>query len=272
MRKYVLYHAHCPDGFGAAYAAWKVYGKDAIYLPVNHHQAMPELRQNSEVFLLDFCYPQADLKKLAQTMQSVVILDHHQSAEKDLSTLDLSQYPNLSVTFDMQKSGAVLAWEYFHPNQEVPELLYYIQDKDLWRFVLPQSKEVSAALRSYEMDFNLWDKFELERLKTEGKALLRYQNQMVERLCQNARFINLGGYEVPAVNSSVLQSEIGNQLCKLYPEAKFAVAYFDTSENRHFSLRSIGEFNVAEVAKKFGGGGHPNAAGFAQKQVPFVAP
>lgn len=35
-----------------------------------------------------------------------------------------------------------------------------------------------------------------------------------------------------------------------------------------FSLRSRGDIDVSEIAKKFGGGGHKNAAGFQLKTLP----
>jgi oligoribonuclease NrnB/cAMP/cGMP phosphodiesterase (DHH superfamily) len=261
MKTYILYHAQCPDGFGAAYAAWKVLGDKAEYLPVQHQQPAPELKHKSQVYMVDFCYPQATILDYVQKMKQVTILDHHQSAEADLAAIDLAVYPNLSVTFDMQKSGAVLAWEHFH-DTPVPEMLQYIQDKDLWKFDLPFSKEFSAGLRGYDLDFKLWDSMSPLKLIEEGKILLRYQNQLVQKICKNMRFTKVAGYEVPTVNSSTLQSEIGNQLCQMYPNHPFAVVYFDATDKRFHSLRSIGDFDVSEIAAQFGGGGHRNASGF----------
>ncbi|MDP3012705.1 MAG: DHHA1 domain-containing protein, partial [Candidatus Subteraquimicrobiales bacterium] len=36
-----------------------------------------------------------------------------------------------------------------------------------------------------------------------------------------------------------------------------------SDETIKVSLRSKGDFNVIKIAEKFGGGGHPNAAGFS---------
>lgn len=265
MTTYILYHDNCPDGFGAAFAAWKKLGDSAKYLPVNHSQPVPDLKNNSEVYLVDFCYPKETLLGIVKQMKKVTVLDHHKTAEADLQQIDLQKYPSLAVTFDMDKSGAVLAWEHFH-YQAVPELLYYIQDKDLWRFELPHSKEFSAALRSYEMDFQLWDGLAVQDLIREGQILLRYQDQLVNKLCSEARVVELNGYQVPVVNSGILQSEIGNSLCKQFPQSPFAVVYYDSESERRYSLRSIGEFDVSAVAKTFGGGGHKNASGFSMKK------
>ena len=44
---------------------------------------------------------------------------------------------------------------------------------------------------------------------------------------------------------------------------EFGACYFEVEQNRfQYSLRSRGDFDVSEIAKKFGGGGHKNAAGF----------
>lgn len=261
---YILYHADCPDGFGAAYSAWKHFGKKATYLPVQHNQTPPELRADATIYLVDFCYPKDILLAMAGKAKKVQVIDHHISAQKDLTDLPTQDYPHLHVHFDMEKSGAVLTWEHFHPQIPVPEFLHYIQDKDLWKFKLPLSKEFSASLRCYEMDFEIWDALvgKVQELCQEGIVLMRYQTQLVNKLCNNYFITEVAGYKVPTVNSGVLQSEIGNQLCNLYPKSAFSVVYFETEGKRIHSLRSVGEFDVSLIAKQFGGGGHKNAAGF----------
>jgi len=263
---YILYHADCPDGFGAAYTAWKHFGAKATYLPVQHSQPVPDIKPNADIYFVDFCYPKDTLLKIVSQAKHVQVLDHHISAQKDLASLNVADYPNLSVHFDMSKSGAVLAWEHFFAQQAVPDFLLYIQDKDLWQFKLPLSKEFSAALRCHEMRFDTWDNLipKTKELCKEGIILMRYQTQLVNKLCNNWFATEVGGYQVPTVNSGVLQSEIGNQLCISHPESKFAVVYVDVDGKRLYSLRSIGDFDVSAIAKEFGGGGHKNAAGFVK--------
>src|SRR5690606_38974757 len=71
-------------------------------------------------------------------------------------------------------------------------------------------------------------------------------------------------YTVPAVNSCILHSEIGHELCRLYPRHGFACVYRELHRKgiRVYNLRSVGDTDVSAVAKLFGGGGHKNAAGF----------
>ena len=263
---YVLYHADCPDGFGAAYAAWKKLGAKASYLPVQHNQPVPDIKPQATIYMVDFCYPKEILLKIASQAAEVQVLDHHISAQKDWSNWNPADTPNLKIHFDMEKSGAVLAWEYFHPQTPVPDFLHYIEDKDLWRFKLPLSKEFSAALRCHEMRFDTWDGLvaKTKELCQEGIILMRYQTQLVNKLCNNMFMSEVAGYKVVTVNSGVLQSEVGNQLCEMYPESPFAVVYVDIEGKRLHSLRSVGNFDVSLIAKQFGGGGHKNAAGFVK--------
>lgn len=253
---HVLYHAECPDGFGAAYAAWKVLGDSATYLPVTHGQSPPDLPPEARVAMVDFSYKRAVIVKMRESVQDMIVLDHHATAQDELQGLDWAE-------FDMEKSGARLAWEYWHPNEPLPELLAYIEDKDLWWWRLEQSAEVSIALHSLPMDFELWNGLKVDQLKIEGVALRRLQEQLVGAAVGRARMESLFGYDVPVVNATDFRSEIANRLCSLHPDRPFAAAYhYDKDGELCWSLRSVGDFDVAALARTVGGGGHKNASGF----------
>lgn len=253
---HVLYHAECPDGFGAAYAAWKVLGDSATYLPVTHGHAPPELPAQARVAIVDFSYKRPVILEIKEAVADLVVLDHHATAQDELKNLPWAE-------FDMHKSGARLAWEFWHPGEPLPELLAYIEDKDLWLWRLEQSPEVSIALHSYPMEFELWDRLDVSHLKLEGVALRRLQEQIVSAAVARARMDTLFGHRVPVVNATDFRSEIANRLCSLHPECPFAAAYhYDRDGELCWSLRSVGEFDVAELARRAGGGGHKNASGF----------
>lgn len=255
MSPYILYHGGCPDGFGAAYAAWKKFGDQAEYLPVKHGYPPPELAPGSEVYIIDFAYDRQTLLEMAR-QHPLRVLDHHRTAQADLAGLDFAE-------FDMQRSGAVLAWNHFHPDTEVPMLLRYVQDQDLWTWALPDSREICTALGIYPHTFEVWDQLEIDNLRAQGKVVLVYKQQLIEQLLPKVDWVEICGQRVPAVNTPLFASELGNQLCLHYSEAPFSACYSDHDGRRKFSLRSIGDNDVSAVAAHFGGGGHRNAAGFA---------
>lgn len=268
----VLYHAHCADGFGAAYAAWKALGDSAVYVPVQYGQPYPPELDGGvrELYLLDFSYPLETMKRLQQVASQVAVIDHHASAEEPLKEWNRSlpfcgRGSCHHVVFDLDQSGAVLAWEYFHHGKPVPELLFYVQDRDLWRWELPDSRAVSAGLRSRPMEFQEWDRLSVEELIPEGRAILRYQDEQVKAHTRNAALQDVGGYQVPVVNATTLMSEIGEALCQQFPDAPFSATYFVRRDGKRvWSLRSRNGFDVSTVAKAKAGGGHKAAAGFEE--------
>jgi oligoribonuclease NrnB/cAMP/cGMP phosphodiesterase (DHH superfamily) len=247
---YILYHDSCMDGLAAAYVAHKNYRRltDEIELiPVQYQQPLPSIEDNSYVVIVDFSYPKDVLIELAKR----------------------SQLPNTTIKFDMAKCGAVLAWEHWF-DDPVPELLLYIQDRDLWQWKLPNSREISAGLQAIPKHITRiqglienWS-FYKNQLITNGMLLLSNQQQVVESLAKRAEVTKFLGYDnIPIINSCTLQSELGEELLKNHPQAKFAVVYFHPKMyERVFSLRSRGNFDVSELARRYGGGSHAAAAGF----------
>jgi hypothetical protein len=154
----------------------------------------------------------------------------------------------------------VLAWEWAH-QRPAPWLLLHIQDKDLWQWALPGSREINAALSSYPYDFRLWDSFTQDRLVEEGRAILRYEHEMVSKLVAEKALVTFQGQTVPAVQSAILNSQIGERLSGQYP---FVIIWHDRDGRRYFSLRSREDGpDVEAIAKQYGGGGHRHAAGFS---------
>jgi hypothetical protein len=254
----VLYHGNCPDGFGGAWAVWLAHGDAVTYLPVNHGDPPPELPADASVLIVDFAYARDVTLQLNDRVRELVILDHHISAREELGDLDFAH-------FDMDRSGAMMAWDYCHPGQAPPPLIRYVQDRDLWRFELPHSREVTAALGAYPMDFATWSALDVDELAHEGTAILRFRDQTVETMVGFARRGEVGGYRVPIVNATAHWSDVGELMLQRYPEAPFVGVYFDDAEGvRRWSLRSRADFDVSEVATKLGGGGHRQASGFRE--------
>lgn len=326
MKPLVLYHAGCMDGAGAALAAWLKFGNEAEYRAVNYGQSAPasdEVRGGREVYILDFSYSREELLRLHQNTMDFsdgkpgpyagkfVVLDHHKTAQADLADLPF-------CTFDVNKSGAVLAWEYFsnldqhspdEPDTLLPELFQYIQDRDLWKFELPYSREISAALAASgaASDFRKLTRINEECehalnrgesyqdiaplfLVNDGAAILRAQQQLIDRIVSSAEEITLDGHRCLSVSTPVLQSEVGNVLAiesarrGLQP---IGVAYYRDGEAKiwRVSLRSSdietdqcddkherivhAAPDVSAIAKSRGGGGHAKAAGFECTRLPW---
>jgi oligoribonuclease NrnB/cAMP/cGMP phosphodiesterase (DHH superfamily) len=258
----VIYHGGCSDGMGARYAAQKLLGNRAEYYPSVHGEPPPDVK-DKVVVILDYSYDLETTKKLITDAQDLLIIDHHQSALIELS--ELSKY----TRFDMKHSGAILAWNFFHPGKEPPKFLQYIEDRDLWKWELPYSREFSKAFDMVPFEFEEFDKFcddsVFDDAVKRGSYILAYSRTVLNKMIDMADDRIMKGHHIKVINSCHLMSELGNQLSM---EADFALIwYYDPKEMiNKVSLRGFHEdVDVSEIAKQYGGGGHPKAAGFSYK-------
>ena len=199
---------------------------------------------------------------LLASNKKVVVLDHHIS-QRDVVGISTEH------VYDIERSGSVIAWGYFFPGEPVPKLLKHIQDIDLWRFKVPHTEELMAALDEYPFDYKLWNKIASELEDKEavkkyleaGKTILKYEERVIERLIRHAERVDFEGNTAYAVNSPVLESEVGNWIVK--HKKAIGIIWSYKGGMVKVSLRSDGKKDVSELAQRFGGGGHKAAAGFA---------
>lgn len=277
MKPLCIYHGGCDDGFAAAWAVRRALGDEVEFYP-GVYQKNPPPYEDRDVIFVDFSYKRPVLDVMAKFAKSILILDHHKTAEEDLREFQIPGHlmpcpgikpwrpkSGIHALFDMNKSGARLAWDYFHPDTLPPLALLYIEDRDLWRKSMPDGDEFTIALRSYPQDFEVWDRLMAggpEPIIAEGRGIQRYYRLRVEELKRSAYAAELGGVACMISNAPYFAaSEVAGELSE---GAQFGACYFEVERNRfQYSLRSRGDFDVSEIARKFGGGGHKNAAGFS---------
>lgn len=288
----VLRHADA-DGFGAAFSIWKALKdtRELLFIPVQYGQDVPweALRDfgPDKVFIVDFSYKTHILEGIASIYPDLTVIDHHKSALPELQAWLPEQSVNPgagSYFFDLEQSGCGLTWELFHYNEELdsdsgemlacptpcPEILLYVQDRDLWRFELEHSKEINAYIATMPETFEEWDNFYLPEAYTCGKAVIAFQNAQIQKrlkdvIVRDFAVTTYPGciFTVPFINASENISELGEAMCLAYPDAPFSVSYCDRADGkRSYSLRSRNGFDVSVVAKAFQGGGHFSASGF----------
>ena len=257
----ILYHADCSDGFGGAYAAWKKFKNRAEYIAVRYSESLPENLAGKEVFMIDFCYSGANLDYLLKNTK-LTIIDHHIGAKEDVLKAS-------SFVFELNNSGSVLAWKYFFPKKEAPKILLYVEDKDLWRWKLKESDAIYERLSAEKKDFNIWDKFGkklqdkngFKELVKDGKILVKFRENLLDEIIEKSFEVDFDGVRARVVNSSVFNSRVCNRLIKM--GYSVGITWFSDGNRNIISLRSDGETDVCELAKKYGGGGHKAASGFS---------
>lgn len=280
----VLYHGgNCRDGFCAAWLTRLAF-PHAEFVAVNYGDVPPDVA-GKQVMIVDFCFPLDVLVHLQATcVGSIVLLDHHPTAADTICAFTRAEENATEpyAWYCLGKSGARMTWEFLYEygylkdsilcnasqysKSEPHWLVLYTEDRDLWAWMLPESKAVNTGIRLEPLDFDAWDDMVtksnvLERAEI-GAIIMRRDRQIIDSHVRHAAEFQFDGHTILNVNcTGDLISEVCGELAVGRP---FAMTYFDTEDGyRVYSLRSDPNgLNVGEIAKKYGGGGHEHAAGF----------
>ena len=274
-RAVVIYHDNCCDGFGSAWSFYRLAAscyKDGVTYKAFSYGQLPDLTDystDSDVYILDFSFGRGTLVLMADHFASVTVLDHHKTAEEALS--NWSDKPsNLEIIFDQSRSGARISWEYFADTPGTPQLIRYIEDRDLWRHEMTNTKELNALIGFSKKEFSAYDALHngfamsYGNMVAQGALLLEsHQRHCSSIISATKREIVINGKKGLICNCpGQFASDVGNVLAN--ESGTYGATYFAAADGSHkFSLRSNGDYDVSRMAKDFGGGGHKNAAGFS---------
>lgn len=278
-----IYHKDCIDGFTAAWVVNKYFGKGVAEFHPRAYGEAPPVVKGKDVIIVDFSFSHPVLSKMAESADSVIVIDHHKSAEQDLAgvynfdrqegyynfvygiTGENVKWPNLVKIYDMQKCGAGLTWDFLFRGHEPPEMLRSVEDYDLWKFEMEQTRAVHEILALTDMDFASWNMVmadSIARVHQQGIPLLKKFNKDLADLLQTTkRRMKIAHHVVWVANVPYMYASQGGNILSM--NEPFAATYFDTPQGRRFSLRSQkNALDVSEIARMYGGGGHTHAAGF----------
>jgi uncharacterized protein len=263
MNPLVIYHTACPDGYCAAWVAARALGNVELY-PGEYGKEPPyELARARQVYIVDFSYPREQLLKLNDQVTKLRVLDHHATAQKDLEGLEW-------CVFDMNRSGAGITWDYFHLSEPRPWIVDYTEDRDLGRFALPNSQEISLRIRVTPHELEAWDDLAakpVESVLSEAIGCKLYLDHYVRDAVRQAYVIpvSCGSWSISVACVNVSYTGVSDVLHTLLTEQKTKVAlgwHLAADGKLNCSLRSTKDFDCSVLAKMYGGGGHAQASGF----------
>lgn len=250
-------------------------GVNVVFVPVTYAkkpewEEPPTAIEGRHVLIVDFSYSRHTIDtKVLPRVASLTILDHHKSARNDLAGLHSD-----NAVFDMDRSGAQMAWDWAwgesRPRSRIVDL---IADRDLWLFRDPLTKPFIAWLASRKQTFGLFQWIHgapghFDKILDEGATIVALEAQMAQRLAGSARVFNMEGRRVAVLNTRTLVSDVGNRLAERDGVDMALLWWFNHDASRpsiQASVRSVGQSDRADcvaMARRFGGGGHHNAAGF----------
>jgi len=283
----VIHHANCNDGVCAAAIAEQYHKENDMHIShfaMGYNNMVSEIAEHlvelraknlevTNVLFVDFSLKLKAMQVLTKLVPEVLVIDHHIGAKEDTNHPDYGA----DVIFDDKRSGAGLTWDYFYPDlkDSRPMIVDIVEDRDLWNFDFDITEPVCAIIRDDGMDISRWVELlhlnpdEVSSLGKKGQAVLDHNKAMiateVNRQLNWPNVISIEGIsKFHIFNSTTLISEQLNTLLS-HPDYKLntAVSYrMGNNGMLYCSARSIDDKSALEVAKRFNGGGHPNAAGF----------
>lgn len=271
----VISHGNCFDGTTAANVAYRYFKDQAEYAFGHYGEPVVEgaMQAGRDVYMIDFTYKRPVLDAMLAEGVRVHIIDHHKTAQADLGDLKGCA----TLTFDMARSGAALAWLHFFPGLPMPRFVKLIEDRDLWKFEYGGHTRLvhKAIWLDGFNDEEQWQAYledgffneALPSLLTMGDALQAADDRALASLKDKAMRFEWEGHPCACVNYPFLQSEAGEAMALM--SEGVGIVWWRDKEMFRVSLRSKGSLDVSAIAKRHGGGGHANAAGFECAKLPF---
>jgi len=268
----VIHHRNCFDGVAAAWVVdqylKRVYpgSIDVTYVPADYGDTPPDVK-GKRVFIVDFSYPRPILEQMLLEADSLLVLDHHKTSAEALNGF-------AHAVFDMDRSGVGIAWDWFNAGVPRPWLVNCIEDRDIhWPHKLPLTKEQMAFIATVPMKVELYQELSChhpEEIKARGEHILKYITNYGHKAIEHAVMREIGGYAFWVINVSYQNCSDHLDLMMGVKQVDAAAYFFLHGNGKwQFGLRSRGDFDVSEVAKKYGGGGHKNASGFTVDKLPW---
>lgn len=287
VKKLVIYHqiktgVDCPDGITSAAIAAEALG-NAELLGYCYNMPLPNIdwQKYKSIYIVDFSFPPDVMKALLlkNSNSNVVVIDHHKTAAENLKNIT-----GCYSIFDLSRSASELVWDYFHPGEPCPGIVFYVGDRDMWRWNLPDSKEINCALSSLrsrlggEQVYQQYRSFSLEQLHDEllplGRKIYQARQQRIAELATSFKYgfdsINKEYFlvgEIPEMDGYLTSDLAENLYLNELRCLGYVAIYGKNSFGVSLRSRQGSGVDVSKIAKRFGGGGHFHAAGFSRKNL-----
>lgn len=274
MKRLIISHIADPDGVTPIILSKLVF-EEIDYILSENKDVNDNVKNNLDKY--DFIYV-VDLnisEELADFIEAnykekIMILDHH------LSCNNMNKYSFIEVNAEGKESGTSLYYKYLLNNynnnllnrESTKMLVEHVRTMDIYDF----SKTSKEEAEKLEMIFKIYgkdrfiDKFynviinDLELYSKEDLNLVELEKERIKRYIEEKEFmeISLDNKRVGVVFAERYISELGNYLINKYDYLDYIVLI---NMDKKISYRGNGKVDLSVIAKKFGGGGHINAAG-----------
>lgn len=277
-----FYHANCTDGLAAIAVALKGVDTDKVEVVAASYSTPidPSQTEGKDVCFLDFSARGEILKDILKVAKTVTIIDHHVSVYDEIREVesDPATKGKLTYIYNVSKSGAMLAWDYFNGDVEYPYAIKLISDRDIWTGLYKDTSAFALALRVEEFTLERMCKLLqqsdeqhiklVKALVAKGESYQVYNDYLVRQIASHSHLATLSNdMVVSMVNCPLgLVSDVGNYLAETQP-AGVALMVYHKEKEVVYSIRVAADtdFNAGAYCRDYhGGGGHAKAAGWVE--------
>lgn len=258
------------------------------FIPMNYNKVFPinKILKNELVIIVDFSLQKSgEFEKLLEITNEVIWIDHHKTA------IDKFSHIACKGTRKDGVAGCVLTWEYFFTNSPLPRIVEMIGHYDIWNFSKygKDLNKLQAGIKTVDYsptspNWKKWTKTDLvvnelfqcevldddvELLLNCGITALQYRTNLNRELVESwAFYTSFEGYRAIACN---VGSAYSSQVFDIVDDNTYDIMLVFNFDGCMFSVSiyTKKDIDCSEIAKKYGGGGHKNAAGFQVQTLPF---
>lgn len=251
------------------------------------------IRPGDLVYVVDFSLSKEVFEIIANKPCRIIWIDHHKSAIEQLTREGWSCEGVRRTDY----SGAALTWMYFHPDKtfdQAPDFIKLTNWYDLWQH------DKDPRVRAFSFGTGLWDtrpgymsgdRFWNQMFSNEmgdkllqnvvkfGRDVEQYVTKFHDILCRDLAYrttleTDNGPKTIVAMMERPGNSSVFERFTKPDDDATLTCQYIPGEIQQYrcsmYSPDSVKE--VLDIAMRFGGGGHPTAAGFTIPQLPVNLP
>lgn len=260
---------------------------DSFGISIDYKDKFPfdKIQPNEQVWIVDFSLSLDDMRKLLSITKDVTWIDHHKTAiekykdfEHEIRGVRYDGYAGCELTYayihKMTQRGDGDIKE-FTPSMldDAPMFTKYVGDWDTWKFKYgDDTKRFKVAVESYDCspasDVWLQAEEDVSKFINEGKIIERYKNEHWKDIVNSfSFFVSFEGYKGIACNAGKVNSTLFDSIKEEYDI--MLPFYFDGEKYTVSCYTKKDNIDCSEIAKKYGGGGHRQAAGFQCFELPF---
>ena len=271
-----IYHKADLDGKCSAAIVKYMYEKvNLVPFDYGDKISVADFVEGDIIYVVDAVLPIDQMRDFYKRFD-LIWIDHHRSAILEMADATEGAI-NPEGLRDEKRAACELTWEYLFPNVATPKAVKLLADYDCWAWQRDDYKgdrqlvadfQVAMRMLAWEPDDDQWTALLLgghvDYIATQGAAINRYQQTLMDDVYPNMFVTNWKKYTWLVANCTHTSSSYYHA----HPEFNNVdgiIVYFQTAPWEYrYSLRHAGrksDLDCGALAKSFGGGGHPGAAG-----------